>query len=268
LNTTYEALTLFEHRFWLQILGDHGRFIRDELSPIEKEEIQRAEIFIKIFDELLAKSHQPLTSIELEELTIQAHHYAEEIRSFKLDIIRKHLVKEINIGLPPTFLNHMVNEVEEYIRILNCLIERQIPTAHPLHHHMIWLIDAAGHANAIACSLDDVEHKLIEESKEFSEDFEKFYIKAIEMTGYMRTNLDRFPALTHFNKQAELGILLFMKFLQSIKELELNNQVLGTLSYLLPDHMFREECYYLTKLAQVSEVKQPDCDPTIPRKIK
>ncbi len=45
----------FEHRFWLQILGDHSRFIHDALAPVEKENIKIASQFIQIFDMLLRK---------------------------------------------------------------------------------------------------------------------------------------------------------------------------------------------------------------------
>lgn len=33
----------------------------------------------------------------------------------------------------------------------------------------------------------------------------------------------------------------------------------------MADHMFREECYYLTKLAMVAGTKNPTCDSTKPR---
>ena len=49
----YLQVALFEHRFWLQILGDHSRFILNALSPTETKEIQIAENFIPIFDQLL-----------------------------------------------------------------------------------------------------------------------------------------------------------------------------------------------------------------------
>jgi hypothetical protein len=40
---------------------------------------------------------------------------------------------------------------------------------------------------------------------------------------------------------------------------------MGTLTALTSDHILREECYFLTKLAQVSEIKPPECDPARPR---
>ncbi|NIK15192.1 hypothetical protein BDD39_001702 [Saccharococcus thermophilus] len=48
--------------------------------------------------------------------------------------------------------------------------------------------------------------------------------------------------------------------------MELNKEVLGVLTPLMADHMAREECYYLQKLAETTnDVKQPACDPTKPR---
>ena len=264
--TNYTAAVLFEHRFWLQVLGDHARFIKDSLSPDERDEIQSAEYFINIFDQLLIQARQPLTDVKIDALNREAFRYAKEIRAFKLDLIKQHLVGDIKIELPPTFLNHMVNEVDEYLRVLGYLMQNQaLPVSHPVHHHLIWLLDAAGHASAITGSLDMVEKRLMETSDTFNQHFEEYYIKAVEMAGYMRTSLKQFPALSRFNFQVEAEIVYFKLFLRELLEMEMSNKVLSTLSPLMPDHMLREECYYLIKLAQSSEVKMPDCDPTRPR---
>jgi hypothetical protein len=57
----------------------------------------------------------------------------------------------------------------------------------------------------------------------------------------------------------------FSRFLDKLLELDCSNKGLSTLTPLLPDHMLREECYFLIKLAEVSEIKLPECDPTRPR---
>ncbi|MED3646800.1 DUF2935 domain-containing protein [Halalkalibacterium halodurans] len=262
----YEKVALFEHRFWLQVLGDHARFIRDSLSVKEEDHIERAQMFIDIFDRLLEESKQPLTGERLFQLTTSAHEQAGAIRSFKLQLIREHLVNQITIELSPTFLNHMVNEVEEYLRLLPYLENQQIPPkTHPLHHHLVWLLDAAGHAGGLSNSMDLTEKKLKEKSDEFTVRFEQYYIKAVEMAGYLRANVEQFPALQRFNKDVQLEIVLFQTFLDELEEMELSNRLLGTLDALMADHMFREECYYLMKLAEVTELHPPDCDPTKPR---
>ncbi|KJF28441.1 DUF2935 domain-containing protein [Clostridium aceticum] len=264
-EANFQEVALFEHRFWLQVLGDHARFIFDNLSPKETKEIEQANRFICIFDKLLEEARKPLKDTEVMALTNQAYHYAHEIRLFKLDLIRQHLIGDIELGLPPTFINHMVNEVEEYLRVLAYLMTSQIPVSTAIHNHLVWLLDAAGHAAGIAGDLDMVEKRLTEQSQLFTQRFEEFYIKAVEMAGYMRTCLETFPAFDRFNLQVEGEIQLFKVFLRELEEMELGNKVLGTLSALMLDHMAREECYYLIKLAEASNVRMPDCDPTKPR---
>ena len=262
----YEHTVLFEHRFWLQVLGDHARFIHSTLAPKEVHEIEQAQYFINTMDALLARARQSIKTQEVLDLSCQALEESQRIREFKLGLVRRHLVGEIDIGLPPTFINHMVNEVEEYIRILNSLVRRELPPPlNPLHHHLLWLPDAEGHAAGIASDLDSVERDLIAISEAFMHQFDDYYTKAIEFSGYTRTCLKDFPALSRFNKQVEEEILNFKKFLRHIEQLILSNKALGALTPLFPDHMAREECYYLIKLAEVSEVKMPDCDPTQPR---
>jgi len=159
----------------------------------------------------------------------------------------------------------MVNEVEEYLRILQNLLEMKMSAGHPLHYHNLWLPDAAGHAGAIMCRLDDVEKDLRMQSREFEKDFHDLHMKAEEFSGYTRTELTDFPALKRLNHQVEMKIVLFMRFLRDIEELRAEKRALGTLSLLMPDHMYREECYYLKSLSRVSKVQNPECDPTMPR---
>lgn len=262
MNDGFEKTARFEHSFWLQILGDHSRFIYEALAPVQKEEIEKASKFIRRFDTLLddAKSN------DLMQLTEKAEVEAIKLREFKLDLLRKHLIGKIKIHLAPTFINHMINELEEYLRILKYLKEGQVPPIyHELHHHLVWLLDAAGHSDTISSNLDSVEKRLREKSDSFTKHFEEFYLKAVEMVGYLRTNVTEFPALVRFNSDAQLEIKLFQGFLQEIEELELSNQALGTFAPLMADHMLREECYYLMKLSESANLDTPNCDPTKPR---
>lgn len=260
--TNYEQTAKLEHGFWLQILGDHARFIHDSLAPQEQEMINAAQYFINVFDEL----HRRVATSNLIELSVSAEEEATKIRDLKLKIIERHLVGKINIHLGPTFINHMVNEVEEYLLVLSYLKKGEIPPVfHELHHHLIWLADAAGHAGAISDNMDQVEKRIKKLSDGFTKEFEHFYLKAVEMTGFLRTNLNSFPALEKFNNDVSLEIKLFMNFLNEIEELELSKEALGTFAPLMADHMFREECYYLMKLAESTQIERPDCDPAKPR---
>ncbi len=249
---------LFEHRFWLQILGDHARFIFQALAPTEGKEIEQANYFIQSFDNLLDYARKDLSAEDLQSLTQEAHNLTQNLRDFKLHLLKRHLVDKIAISLPPTFLSHMVNELEEYERILNkYLSTNRVPTFHPVHHHLLWLSDAVGHAASITSELDMVEHDDLQKSNQFTKQFQHYYQKAIELAGYLRTNLQDFPALKRFNHQAEMEIKLFQAFLHELREMRLNNEQLGVLSPLMADHMSREECYYLMKLSEVRRVDYP-----------
>ncbi|WP_409253990.1 DUF2935 domain-containing protein [Bacillus sp. SCS-153A] len=257
---------LYEHRFWLQILGDHARFIRDTLSPVEKEEVKQAEQFRTVMDQLLQMSRQPISGQKLEDLTDMAVQQTEKFRTFKLSLIKKKLTGKVVIGLGETFLNHMVNELEEYIEILDYLLKNQeVPEFHPVHHHLLWLADAAGHAGAIHDNLDLSEKKWKEKGTAFQKDFEAFYLKAIELAGYLRTGLLEFPALSKFNEDVQLEMRIFKSILAELEEWEMNHKLLGSFSALMADHMAREECYYLVKLYESAGTPLPDCDPAAPR---
>ncbi|HZG60353.1 MAG TPA: DUF2935 domain-containing protein [Anoxybacillus sp.] len=264
---TFEHEALFELRFWMQILGDHARFIRDSLSVQETVEIEKTKNFILLFDELLQKARLSLSKNDLLLLLRRAKEAGEQLRTFKLHLLKRHLTAKISLSLPPTFINHMVNELDEWLRIASYLVEgKNAPAVHPLHHDLLWLLDAAGHAGAINDDLDSTETKLKEKSYTFVKDWEAFYLKAVEMAGYLRTNLHSFPALSRFHKEIELEMLLFKKFLKELEELRLTKEVLGTFTPLMADHMSREECYYLQKLAgSTQQVSRPSCDPTKPR---
>lgn len=55
----------------------------------------------------------------------------------------------------------------------------------------------------------------------------------------------------------------WMQILHELEEMGLNKEMLGVLTPLMADHMAREECYYLHKLAETTnEINPPACDPT------
>lgn len=260
-----KEMTIFEHQFWLQILGDHSRFIFDALSPKEIALVRQARDFIVLFDNLLEKSRKPLTVEELEELNCEAYNAAMKIREFKLALLAKHIAGKIDISLPPTFINHMLNELDDYIFILNTLMKGKMSLESDLHLHLLWLSDGAGHASSIASRLDDTEKELISKSEAYEKIFTDLYLKAIEFRGYTRTGLCDFPALRRLNEDADEKMTSFKEFLKQLEKGIEQKKVLSILSPLVTDHMFREECYYLTKLSMTAKTREPDCNPTKPR---
>jgi hypothetical protein len=239
----------------------------NSLSVTEEREIMRAKYFIKGFDELLMKvQSDKLHDNEFEELNMSAYKLAQEIREFKLHLLTRQLTEKIDIHMGPTFINHMLNELDEYICILNFIMTKAIPRANPVHYHLLWLLDGSGHAAEIERNLDEVEKMLKDSSRSYKNDFKALYLKAVEMAGYLRTKLHEFPALKKFNLEAREVMLSFVGYLEGIQDLVIEKEVLGSINPLVVDHMLREECYYLTKLSMVvPEIEKPKCDPGKPR---
>lgn len=143
----------------------------------------------------------------------------------------------------------MVNELEEYQNVLMYLKKGQIPPIfHELHHHLLWLLDASGHAGFINDQMDGVEQRLKEKSNAFTKHFDQFYLKAVELTGYLRSNIESFPALNRFNNEVEIEMNLFKTFLHELEEMELSAEVLSAFTASMAEHMLSEEQYYLEKL--------------------
>jgi hypothetical protein len=215
----------------------------------------------------LEKACKSLSFQEIQEINAQAGEQVQALHGFKLHLLRRHLIEKIAISLPPTFFNHMLNELEEYKQVLNSLKAGKIPLYTPVHEQLLWLSDAVGHAETIVATLDPTEKELQQKSKHFSKKFRNLYLKSIEMAGYLRTGLQEFPALSRLICLVELEMELFKAFLTELKVSRTNDEVLGTFSPLMADHMTREECYFLVKLSKVTNIKRPDCDPTKPRQI-
>lgn len=239
----------FEHEFWLRVMEEHALFIHDALASKENKDQEKTFYFMNGFY-TLRSDLQELNPSNAISFAKKAEELTKEMRDYKLSILERQLKGNVVIHLTPTFINHMVNELEEYILILDYLKQGETPPIfHELHHHLLWLRDASGHASSINDKLDGVEKRLKEKSFSFAHHFEQFYMKAIELTDYLRTNETSFPALKRFNHDVEIELNLFKVFLHELEEMELSAEVLSSFTASMADHMAREEHYYLSKVA-------------------
>lgn len=258
--------SIIEHQFWLQIMGDHARFIFFSLAINEVEYLQRSQDFIVGFDQLLEQVNNVDNADDLNLVTRQAYQLTLQLRDFKLLLLSLTLSSDIKIHLTSSFINDMLNELEEYITVLHSLNTNDLMLFHPLHYHLIWLTDAIGHAASVSANLDFIEKEMIDKSTSFELQFTDLLLKTTMMKGFLRTQVDDFPSLSKLNKQVETLMTSFKEFLEDLRDDRIAGQILGTLFPLMADHMAREECYYLWKLSQTAGLtKKPDCDPSSPR---
>lgn len=261
--TNYVQSAQYELRFWLPVLRDHLLFIRTGLSPDETEEINTNAGLLDAWTAVAEDLPGCVDPSAMAGFAGRAQEFTEQVRAYKLHLLRRKLTDQIQFSLTPTFVNHMVNEVDEAQRVLDSLSAGQPPApVHPLHHDMLWLLDASGHASVLHGMTDPAERTVLEKTSAFTATFDAFYLKAMELAGYLRTRAAYFPALTRLHKDVNLEMNVFRLFLRELEELALSDQLLRGFLPLLPDHMAREECYYLNQLARSGAVPNPECDPS------
>lgn len=241
--------------FWSRIMRDHGEFQYTSLAPTETNAINRAAYFMNIFERLYNEARSSNTDIT--NLVRNSKTALVQFIDFKRYLLTGLMTCNMKLRMTPSFINHMINEALEYMHVLD-IADGTIPYNQALENirlHKIWLPDASGHASTIAAELDAIESEYVKEANEFAEKFDKLFKKAYEMyTMYERTGLDN-GALHHFNKQVVTALSNFIIFLEKVEELRDDCSVFssGTFSPLMPNHMMREEGYYIYKINEVGE---------------
>jgi hypothetical protein len=253
--------------FWLQIMGDHARFINASLMPGDDNLVMIITNFTQLFDEMLEKARQGRGLEAGGDLLGEITAGVISLREFKRELLSGRLRNLPITSLTPTFYNHMLNELEQFLAILSIGPSEGPVKENIMGEHLLWSLDAAGHAAALAGDLDKVEYRLRGEAQLFLNRFDELYLKAVELTGYYRSNPSAVqPVLEAFNQEIVKSIQDFMGYLEELKEEILRDRALGRLSPLVPDHMYREACYYLHKVARFQTgIQKPECDPGRPR---
>lgn len=277
--------------FWAGVFRDHARFIHDHLGPKEEQEIRWARGFTEAFERLHTEAEQlarrlcvpgpagsyaleaaptdsPLahmaehelrqTEQQVERLCRSALEVLTSLRAFKEKLLQQQLDCTITLSLGPTLLAHMIVEAEEGQRVLSGVREGAPlpPALESLHHHLIWLPDASGHAVALNNGLDGPEQVLREATERFHHIFDGMHIKALELYSMLRVAPRMVGALKRLNKDSVSQIATFRAFLEELREHLEGCELLTTLMPLMADHMLREELYYTEKIMAIHHEEQ------------
>jgi hypothetical protein len=249
--------------FWTGIMRDHGEFLVTALSSRERETVQGAENFRNIF---IGFRNEAQALVGTNNITL-ALELATRVRpelinfiNFKRQILRRLLQCNIEINFPPAFINHMINEANEFLRTIdrilnpNLAIDMVNAAQENLRLHRIWLPDGAGHAASVISTLDPNEATLIEEAKTFKASFEQLFLKAIELSQMLPRASLMDGNLNRFNQDVAILLTEFVRYLRRLRELRGQCTVLGTLKPLMADHMIREENYYLNNIQDYKQI--------------
>lgn len=249
-----------EIEFWTQIMRDHALFQYTVLSPKETETISKTQYFNNLFSQLLENVQQlpkELNPEVIPNLIAENKTAIVQFTQFKKMMLEKLMACHIELAMDPSFLNHMINEAMEYYRFL-CIADESLRFNKVLENirlHKVWLPDAAGHAKYIASQLDGIEEIHINEAMDFVYRFDGLFKKAFEMYLMYERTTRRNGELEYFNKEVEMVMENFIIFLEMIEQLKKECKLFstGTFSSLIPNHMIREEKYYLLKVKELIE---------------
>ena len=249
MNEMPSDAVLQEHRFWLQIMGDHARFVYHALAPNETGELFRVKPYILLFDNLTLMAQRPAASAA-DDLPAQALKNTQDFYALLLQLLSLTLSGQLTVGLSSTCFNHMLNETEEYLLTLESMKGGTVPLFYPVHYHVLWLSDAAGHASAVLSGLDETERDFIKEGGDFQR---RFTGPLFEGAGAQRLYSDEASELPGDGTAERTGGGGDDGFPDlsrvGARDLRRDGSLLGTLMPIAADHMAREACYYLQKLS-------------------
>lgn len=256
-----------EHRFWLKILDDHAHFVRDYLSPAEKEFVKTANQYIEQFTYYRKKLEQinPKASVSSPELIYfarEVHPVAYGYFALESNLEYLRLRNKVNLNLTPSFLAGTLLENQEYLRILGYYTcGREAP---PLSLHALldmWLEDQAGHAELLANGLDPLEGEIIAKAQVFSKQFITFLFRNRKIGQMEHFTQEDVPQQKKFVHQIIVAVNEFNQLVIRVLHEYKEDQLFSRLTYRFLEHHLPETCYFLKKLSCFvsDQADIPDC---------
>lgn len=257
-----------DNRFWLQVMGDYARFIITGLPSYDTEFLNRAQQFKTLFDGLLKRARSTLTDQQLQALNQEAYQATQDLRRFVLEIIRKIITQETDIiaNLSPEVLNHMVNDTEIYLTNLAAYLRDASARVNSTQVTLDWLFNIYTTCKFIGDNLSIAFFRERSRAEAFQTQFLNLYLKAFLLNGFRRTGLQTFPSLIQANDEIQEIMQEYATFVVDLIRLKADKKIIGSISTLFLDNTYRQLCYYMTQLSEVSTFKPPLCDPASPRK--
>ncbi len=257
-----------EHSFWLEILEDHARFIRDYLSPAETVWVKTAHEYILRFQALRTRlasfaPNTPVASPDLMLFSREAQTAAWGYYQFEGHMQRLRILNQVNLNLTPTYLIGTLNENAEYLRRLHYYVKGLDSPDQSLTDLLdLWLEDQLGHAALLRNGLDPVELSLAGEAAKYMEAFNAHMLKNNAIKRYLRFLPPGFPEQLGFVREVARTVMGFNQLVDRVIQLHTVDQVLSRLTLRFLEHHIPESCYFLRKLVSFS----PDIhlDPNCP----
>lgn len=226
-------------------MKEHSLFLKLGFRCDDTQLINEANQFYSLFDEIERKSHTFTAGTDPEQIrrfNVEVHSAATYIWAFK----RKVLGLVLTCQMPgannfPLLIDHTSREAN-YFR--NRLEELNSGRLDPLpdaiiNENVFFLRIMADHAKFIGHLLDPSERQLVDQARNFSQDFDQLLFQAQDLDS-MRPQSQTIPLLDQFLDQNRVSVASLRDFKKTARELIESCRIKSIIHPLLADHVFRE----------------------------
>jgi hypothetical protein len=255
LTATVSLSVSQEHRFWLDILQDHARFLLDHLSPHEKVWIEEADKYVHVFNCLLRKLDDlPASSNASSKLWIayakEAHTAAAGYYQLEGRLQALLIAEQVELSMSPALLNGTLTENQEYLRMLQYYVQGAEAPALSLWSLMdLWLDDQLGHAELIQELLAPLSLQHAVEAGSLAEEFRSHLLSNKAIQGYLRFTPPGFSGQLNLARDAAASVVrLFLLVEETVSLLRPLPHLEASLLRLVEHHL-PEASYFMTKLS-------------------
>lgn len=262
------SLSVFgEHRFWLEILEDHARFLLERLSSREQEWKEAASRYASAFCALRRKLDvlpAPSAASHPEWIAFAKEAHSSAAGYYKLEgqLQALLLAGRVQLSLPPSFLNGTLNENQEYLRLLRYYVQGADAPALPLWNLMeLWLDDQLGHVTLLRGMDLPAGLGLPDEAAAIAERIRSHLIRNKDMQGFLRFTPPGFPAQLEFAREAAETVVRFFRLLLDAVVRMRQAEPSPGFALRFMEHQLPEASYFMRKLAAwVPEVQGLETD--------
>jgi hypothetical protein len=231
-------------------MKEHSLFLRLGFRCEDTKLINEANHFYSTFEAIENRAHAFNAETDpqvIQRFNVEVHAAASHIWAFK----RKVLGLILHCQLPggnnfPLLVDHVSREAFYFrnrLEELNTGKLDALPDA-IINENVFFLRIMADHAKFIGHLLDPSERKLVEQAREFSEDFDKLLFQARDLDS-MRPQSQTVPLLDQFLDQNRVSVKALRDFKKTARDLIEACRIKSIIHPLLADHVFREADRFL-----------------------
>ncbi|KGE16602.1 DUF2935 domain-containing protein [Paenibacillus wynnii] len=241
----FVARSLDEIRFWSRIMKEHALFLGLGFRAEDTQLKSEANRFYTIFENIERRSHEYQLDADpntIKDFNTEVRVAATNIWAFKRMVLGLILQCKLPGGTNfPLLVDHVSREAN-YFR--NRLDELNSGTLEPLpdaiiDENIFFLKIMADHAKFIGHLLDPSERKLVDQAREFSNDFDTLMFQAADLSS-MRPQSQTVPLLSQFVDENRVSVKSLRDFKKTARDLIEECRIKSIIHPLLADHVFRE----------------------------